>query len=381
MSVLLFFTSQSLIDMYVRSGCTLAWRRILSKKNWQESKLTTSMPNLLTDYSQLANLGFSPLHRAYLGISSTILEEALASTSRSAIDKTDATGRTTLSWVCARGDCYMAIRLLTCGADPNRPDISGLTPLHWLTYSHGSCCTSLLLAAKADVNHKTRSGDTAASMLACLCHSEVSRLSCLRILTTHGVDLGHANNFGRTLLMGAASYDRPTLVSYLLDHGVNINTKAKRGATALSLAVYNNCHLSLQILLRHPTLDYTGRYVWNYTLLHQAARYGDIETLEILQKATLGRLDVVATHMNFTAQHYAQRRRNNNDGWSRWAMRPSDKDPVAWYIAFEALLNSIDDARTGIDPLAIEEATVDDHAQLPEEVGEDAPELSLEQQY
>jgi len=358
----------------------LAWRRVLSNKNWQESKLAMSMPNLFSDYSQLANLSFSPLHRAYLGISNATFEETLASTSRSAIDKTDATGRTILYWACVRGDCYTVIRLLTYGADPDRPDISGLIPLHWSTYSNSSCCMSLLLSAKADVNHKTRSGQTAATMLACACHSESSRLSFLRVLTTHGADLGHANNLGRTLLMGTVCYDRPTLVSYLLDHGVSINAQAKRGATALSLAVYSNSHRSLRILLRHPTLDYTGRYVWNYTLLHQAARYSNIETLGILREAKLARLVVAATHASSTAQQYAEKRRDQNVGWSRWAVRPCDKDPMEWYRAFEALLKSIEDARNGSDNLAIQGAAADDHAQSPEEVWEDAPESPLELQ-
>ncbi len=168
-------------------------------------------------------------------------------------------------------------------------------------------------------------------MLACTCHSEHSRLSFLRVLTTHGADLGHANNLGRTLLMGTVLYDRRTLVSYLLDHGVSINAQEKRGATALSLAIWNNSHRSLQILSRHPTLDYTVRYAWDYTLLHHAARYSDIETIGILQEARMARLDVAVTHANSTAQQYAEKRRDQNVGWSRWAMRPGDKDPVAWY--------------------------------------------------
>lgn len=338
------------------------------------------MPNLFTDYSQLTNLNLSPLHRAYLGISSAKFGEALASTSRSAIDKTDATGRTTLSWACARGDCYTVNRLLACGAEPNRPDLSGLTPLHWSTYSNSSCCTSLLMSAKADVNQETRSGETAVTMLACACHSESSRLSFLRVLTTHGADLGHANNLGRALLMGTVCYDRPTLVSYLLDHGVSINAQKKGGATALSLAVYNNSHRSLQILLRHLTLDYTRRYGWEYTLLHHAARYSDTETLGILQDAKMARLDAAATHANATAQQYAEKRRDHNVGWSRWAMRACDEDPVAWYRAFEALLSSIDDAREGSENVAIPGAATDDRAQIPEEVWEDALETPLERQ-
>lgn len=94
----------------------------------------------------------------------------------------------------------------------------------------------------------------------------------------------------------------------------------------------------------------------------------------------MAHLDVAATHANRTAQQYAEKRRDQNVGWSRWAMRPCDKDPVAWYRAFEALLKSIDQARKGSDSLAVQGVVVDDHAQSPEEVWEDAPESPLEQQ-
>lgn len=161
-----------------------------------------NIPNLFKDKSQLANLGLSPLHRAYLGLSRTTFEEAFAATTRPAIDRRDATGRTTLSWVCARGDRYTAIHLVTCGADPNKLDKGGMTPLHWSRLAHGSCCMTLL-AAKAAVNQQTRHGETAATMLARPGHSEHSRLQYLKLLASHGADLEHANKSGRTLLMRA----------------------------------------------------------------------------------------------------------------------------------------------------------------------------------
>lgn len=91
-------------------------------------------------------------------------------------------------------------------------------------------------------------------------------------------------------------------------------------------------------------------------------------------------LDAAATHANSTAQQYAEKRRDHNVGWSRWAMRACDKDPVAWYRAFQALLKSIDDARNGSDILAIQGAAADDHAQISEEVWKDAPESPWERQ-
>ena len=370
-----------------RSACTLAWRRILANKNWHESKVIISVPDLFSDRSQLATLGLSPLHRAYLGISGATFEEVLTSTPRSAIDQVDGTSRTTLSWACGRGDCYTAVKLLACGADPNKPDISGRTPLHWSTYAKGSCCTSLLLAAKADVDQKTHFGRTAFSMLACACLSEFSSLKFFQTFTAYGADLECVDNTGRTPLIITASLDRSSLLSYLLKHGVDVNARSKGGATALSLAVFNNSHRSLPILLQNPALDYTGRYVYGYTLLHQAAHYADIETLELLQRAKLGRLDVEATHGTFAAQQCAQRRRDRNGQWMEWALRPRDKDPVEWYKAFEALLKSVHDAKRELGKSSGDghnpgegSSARDDYTQVPEEVWEDAPESPLERQ-
>ena len=356
-------------------------------KNWQESKLVASIPGLFKDKSELSGLNFSALHRAYLGIANATFEEALAATPRSAIDTVDATQRTVLSWACARGDCYTTIRLLTCGADPDQRDATGQTPLHWSTYARSSCAAGILLAAKADVDRKNRVGQTALLTLGYKYLSPDCSLSFLQLFAKFGADLNSADNIGWTPLIVAASANRFTMVAYLLEHGVNVNCRSKSGVTALSLAVFNNSHQSLKLLLQSPALVYDGRYFRDYTLLHQAAHFADIDTLGILQAANLGRLDIEASHGAFTAQQCAQRRRDHNGQMMQSAMRLLDKDPIQWYAAFESLLDSVRAAKQKLRLQSSENnrseegsVAVDDLGTAAEEVWEDAPESLLEWQ-
>lgn len=369
----------------------MAWKRVLGIRNWQKSKVIASLPQLFHDRSQLADLGLSALHRAYLGISSLTYDDVLASTPRSGIDAVDGTNRTVLSWACGRGDCFTAVKLLSCGADPDKPDNWGRTSLHWSIYAQNSCCTNLLLTAKAQVNRKAKNGQTAFSMLGYRRLLDATSRNFIRTLAKFGADLESVDGRGCTPLTIASSGDRHVLVSYLLEHGVNVNSRTKPGATALSLAVLNNSHQSLRLILQEPSLDYTGHYVYNYTLLHQAAHYADIETLEILQKAKLGRLDIEATHGDvhraFTAEQCAQRRRDNNSRMMQGQMRPIDKDPKVWYSAFEALLGSVRDAKgTLSDRMESGSKTLnlagvaEDQALGLEEVWKDAPELPVDRQ-
>jgi len=80
--------------------------------------------------------------------------DVLSAVSRSAIDQTDANGRTTLSWATMRGDDQMVAQLLCFSADPNRPDGKGYTSLHYSLYPYTTVCLQQLLGAKADVEAK-----------------------------------------------------------------------------------------------------------------------------------------------------------------------------------------------------------------------------------
>ena len=66
-----------------------------------------------------------------------------------------------------------------------------------------------------------------------------------KALLQAGCDINAADSNGRTPLMYAARYCRPTAVRLLLEHGANAKAKDKSGKTALDLAKQSGTALDL----------------------------------------------------------------------------------------------------------------------------------------
>lgn len=96
------------------------------------------------DIIQFDSFGFSSLHKAYLGLSGLTFIQVLASTRRSDIDKSDYQGRTVLSWAADRGDSQSVGKLLACGAHPNKKTMWGHSPLQFALYADISTAEMLL---------------------------------------------------------------------------------------------------------------------------------------------------------------------------------------------------------------------------------------------
>lgn len=76
--------------------------------------------------------------------------------------------------------------------------------------------------------------------------------------------------------------------------------------------------------------------------LHIAARYGDIETLILLESAALGYIDTdERNNHGFTAMSDVEWRKDENEQWADLSLQPRDEDPAKWYAAFETLVDSI----------------------------------------
>ena len=365
----------------VSSSRTLAWRSALASQHWG-AEISTIAPGFLGETSQLLRFRFPALHKAYLGISSKLsFEEALHSTPRSAMNDVDASSRTVLHWACARGDYSAVKKLLSCGADPERPDMSENTPLHFSSYAGDLYSMEILLQARADVNRKDRVGQTALSIVCSKDLTETSALRLARMLTEYGADIDCMDSSGWRPLMFAAFIDQSTVVSFLLDRGAKVNSRTNNGESSLSLSVFRNSHECLKLLLAQPSLDFTSHYFFGETLLHQACYGADIETLCILQNACLVGLDVDAISEGETALEVAQRRRDDNRQWMDSNMKPPDKDPYEWYVAFEALVESIrkanravDDTHENDEELENSTGSIDDSIGEADEFWEDAPE-------
>lgn len=300
----------------------------------------------------------------------------LSVTPRSAIDDVDATGDTALCWAIRRCDYDSVKRLLLCGSDPDHVDLSGYSLLHLAMYSHNTACMQLLLAAKANVNSRTRRGGTAMHRAA------MSREGTMfmELLLSYGASIESQDDSGWRPLHFAVCYGVPANVQFLLERDAKINAPSTSGITALMLGMCFNAHETLRVLLRDRALDCDSKCSEWHSVLHYAAYFRDRETFHLLQSSHQMKKVNLNGNNHFDTLRFAQWRREYKEARSHTMIQSPDKDPLEWYPAFETLWNSIVEAQRPIleseperQEQVIEMEQTDDDDEDPE-VWEDAHE-------
>jgi ankyrin repeat protein len=125
-----------------------------------------------------------------------------------------AAGATPFLLATATNDTDLMRDLVAHGADPLLPSNSGVTPL-------------MLAAGVARGN--SRPEDTEDGFRAAL--------ETVKLTAELGNDIRAVDNRGWTALHGAAYTGADPIVQFLVDNGADVNAKAKRGETPLSLAI------------------------------------------------------------------------------------------------------------------------------------------------
>lgn len=194
------------------------------------------------------------------------------------IDRIVADGETMLLRACSYGTLPMVALLLQQGADVNRRNHDGLTPLAVAARSGFTDVLALLLAAPdVDLNFADINGDTP------LCHAARNdRSDVVMQLITAGARTDLANLRDETALWIAINHDSLGAVQALLKGpGISVDKCSQEGITALMLSVFGNQGSVTQALLlagADPWLtDHHGENAFDIAVLGEAA--GAIEVL------------------------------------------------------------------------------------------------------
>ena len=277
-------TTKTEDDFNNRPSATV-WQKILSKSLTADE--SSRMASLFSDTDYLETRQFTILHKIVLGLVPRTLESELEYSTQD-LDSIEASGRICVSRAAARGNSKALRTLLNYGADVNICDGQGVSPLHHAT---NIACINLLVNSGAEINARTSFGHTA---LHTICRGSGS-LVLLQHLVGTGLDINAIDRSGETALANAAWNKHAACALYLLEMGANMdvaNGPNMSGFGPIHLAVMQNTHEVLQHLLEDG-VEYTRANSAGSTILHLAARFADVDTIEIMKCHGLKSINVL----------------------------------------------------------------------------------------
>ena len=293
-------------------------------------------------------LNLNELHATIIGQEADVsFENLLTRTPRDLVDEVDIAGRTPLFWAASLGKTEVVKSLLQKGADPDKTDFGGRTPLRFC--GDNLDCVIALLEAGANVNHQDACGNTLLLNL-CLLSNVAHHLE---VLDRFQPDLNRRAINLYTALHTAVERRCPSTTHWLLRKGADVNARGPSGQTPLLTAIEGTSPEEpdeFEHLLERTNLKIID--VHCESLLHYVARFGSIKLISMTRQASLSGLDVGQrstrgfAHFESsigekTAMEIAEWRRDYNAEWSKMHLHSPDVDPQAWFAAFEDLIDSI----------------------------------------
>ncbi|KAL9122318.1 MAG: hypothetical protein Q9187_001127 [Circinaria calcarea] len=229
------------------------------------------------------------------------------------IDARDSIGNTALSWAVQREDIVAVNLLLKHTANPNIANKRGASPLLYAAKATNPACLNLLLRAGVDAFHRDNHGHNA------LHYATTGNGSSevIKALISANVDIEGKSLYGITPLIEACSFreKKVDIMKTLLDCGAKINSTDWEGDPALFNPIFYGIDDATQLLLSCRA-DYTLANHNGQTVLHYAAMYGTLKTLEILQNASLIKLNPNAVDSKGkTALQAAEEREGKEEGF------------------------------------------------------------------
>lgn len=257
------------------------------------------LKSLFNEEAWLEEKQFTILHKIILGLTNTkrsLTDELLVSTKE--INTPDAEGRTPISWAAEHNDQNAVSTLLGYGADSDKADGDGNTPLHYACSSEGRpTVLSMLLQAGALPTPRNKWQQSPLNWASFYQNDpEFVRL----LLAYPGVDLHEMDQNGATAIGNAAFRSNERMLLYLLDAGADPNITAVNGTTPLLDCISGNDRASTAILLqksRECGLNVAYKDAKGETCLHYLARRANVKTVStFLEAVQNGDVDLAGLH-------------------------------------------------------------------------------------
>jgi ankyrin repeat protein len=139
------------------------------------------------------------------------------------VNRAQPDGTTPLHWAAYRVDQELAQRLLKKGAKANVVNRYGASPLAEAARVANVPLVGMLLEAGADANAGNEDGQTALMLTA-----RTGNVAVAELLVKHGADVNRRERFkDQTAVMWAAGENRPEMVAFLVSKGADLSIRAK----------------------------------------------------------------------------------------------------------------------------------------------------------
>jgi len=127
--------------------------------------------------------------------------------------------------------------LLNKGADINKPNNDGLTPLQNSVFYYPDIVQII----------KTKGGTSQSALIDAIIKEDIENVKAQILLDPNEINL--LDGAGNSLLHYATALQNYAIAEYLIDTGINVDTKSKKGITALQLAIDRNNVQILELIL------------------------------------------------------------------------------------------------------------------------------------
>jgi ankyrin repeat protein len=136
--------------------------------------------------------------------------------------------------------------LVDAGADVNREDSIGWTPLHFACYNGQHSIAKILIEGGADIEASIKSGWPGWTPLHWACYGNYR--SVAKLLIDSGANVSIANAKGETPLHHACELGHYAIAKLLVDRGADVNMTDYEGNTPFHLACKNSELKVIQLL-------------------------------------------------------------------------------------------------------------------------------------